>query len=331
MLGAGPGGVWAAEAGPSPDPHSVFNLQLENDLWGKGTDRHYTHGTRLSYLSPERAAGVEGAIKDFLDRYIPEFFKPDTNRISLLAGQSLFTPDNIAREELIRDDRPYAGWLYVGAGLVSEKTTGDRPFLDLFEINLGVVGPAALAEETQTFVHKLKNVQRPKGWRHQLANEPGIVFFYQRKWPFRPRGSPGGMEVDWTPSAGFALGNVYTYLSLGAMLRIGENLPNDYGPPLIQPGLSGSGFFKPQDDFGWYVFAGVEGRAVGHNIFLDGNTYESSHRVTKEVFVGDLQVGVVITLFQRVQLGFTNVFRTTEFKKQREGDEFGSINLAFRW
>lgn len=68
------------------------------------------------------------------------------------------------------------------------------------------------------------------------------------------------------------------------MLRLGQRLPLDYGPPRIQPSLPGSGFFvPPQDRFGWYLFAGVEGRAVARNIFLDGNTFRDSRSVDKEL------------------------------------------------
>ena len=63
-----------------------------------------------------------------------------------------------------------------------------------------------------------------------------------------------------------------TYLEVGATLRIGNDLPNDYGAPRIRPSLPGSNFFLPRDNFGWYLFAGAGGRAVAYNIFLDGNT-----------------------------------------------------------
>jgi len=37
-----------------------------------------------------------------------------------------------------------------------------------------------------------------------------------------------------------------------------------------------------------YLFAFVDGRAVGRDIFLDGNTFTDSHSVTRKTFVGDL-------------------------------------------
>ncbi len=321
------------------DSSGIVNVQMENDLWGSGRDSHYTHGTRFSYLSAERLTDFEGLLKSKVLDALPEFLRPDTNRISFVLGQNIFTPDDITKFDLIENDRPYAGWLYTGVGFVAEKKTGGRPFLDSLEINIGVVGPAAFGEETQTHVHRLIDSPLPEGWNNQLENEPGLVIFYERKWPLRPEFSLNpvpsfswtNIELDFTPSTGFALGNVYTYFAAGTTLRIGNDLPNDYGPPRVRPGLSGSGFFKPQNKFTWYIFGGIEGRAMGRNIFLDGNTFEDSHSVDKKTLVGDLQVGLVITMFGNYRLAFTNVFRTKEFDGQIEADEFGSINFSFRW
>ena len=82
---------------------------------------------------------------------------------------------------------------------------------------------------------------------------------------------------------------------------------------------------------GKIVRAGVEDadmvQAMGHNIFLDGNTWKNSHHVDKKPLVGDLQAGVVIS-WGRFRGSFTNVFRTREYYGQSEKDEFGSINLS---
>ena len=55
-----------------------------------------------------------------------------------------------------------------------------------------------------------------------------------------------------------------------ATFRIGQNLNVDYGLTRIRPAPSGTAWFdasKLSQSLGWYLFAGVEGRAVAHNIF----------------------------------------------------------------
>lgn len=113
-------------------------------------------------------------------------------------------------------------------------------------------------------------------------------------------------------------------------MRFGENLPNDYGPPRIQPSLPGSAFYDPSDGFGWYIFAGIEGRAVAHNIFLDGNTFQDSRSVDKKPFVGDLQAGIAVTLW-RTRVSYTHVLRTREFDGQDTTDSFGAFSASFRF
>lgn len=312
------------------DTSQFFNLQFENDLFGSGEDSHFTHGTRISYLTSEKPTGFESKLKSTVLAAIPKFLIPKSRRISLILGQNIFTPADITRNDLVENDRPYAGWLYLGVGFVTEGGE-EHKFMENLEVNLGVVGPGALGDEVQTEWHDFIGVKEPQGWSNQLDNEPGFILFYERKWPLRPTSEKLNSIIDLTPSAGFALGNVFTYFATGLTLRLGYNIPDDYGPPRIRPGLAGSGFFTPEKRFTWYLFAGVEGRAVGRNIFLDGNTYQNSHSVDKKTLVGDLQVGVVVTLNRNFRMGFTNIFRSKEFDDQPRLDEFGSISLSYRW
>jgi hypothetical protein len=138
------------------------------------------------------------------------------------------------------------------------------------------------------------------------------------------------MGVDVTPHVGGALGNVFTHLATGFTIRIGDDLPNDYGPPRIRPSLPGSDFFVTDDPFGWYLFVGVEGRLVGRNIFLDGNTFTDSHSVDKKRIVGDLQAGLAMTAGD-ARISYTYVLRAREFEGQNNKDGFGSINLSYRF
>ncbi len=201
--------------------------------------------------------------------------------------------------------------------------------LDSLELNVGVVGSYSYAEETQSFVHEVVNSPEPRGWKHQLDNEPGIMLVYDRQWQAQYNSEPWGVGVDLTPHLGGTLGNVMTSVAAGITLRIGRDLPSDYGPPTIRPSLPGSGFFHPTQKFGWYLFVGVEGRYVLHSIFLDGNTFADSHQVDREPWVGDLQAGLVLT-WGDYRLSFTNIFRSDEFSEQKASTEFGSISLSVR-
>lgn len=313
-------GVHAADAlgdelnGPRP----TLSLVIENDLFS-GDDRHYTNGLRLSWLTPSDD-GPQWLQR--LAETIPTFLQDGKAVVGYAIGQSLFTPDNIDNPDPPLDDRPYAAWLYGTVALGVEN--GRR--LDQLLLTVGMVGPAALGEQSQKLVHKLTGADRPQGWDTQLRNEPGVVLSYQSTW--RPSEYPThGYGVDMAPHVGASVGNVFTYVNAGVTVRAGYNLPHDYGPPRVQPSMPGSGFSMMNDEFGWYLFAGVEGRAVARNIFLDGNSFRNSRSVDREVLVGDLHFGVMLA-WPSLRVAYTHVIRSKEFEGQDGADDFGALSIS---
>lgn len=300
----------------------IFSFVLENDLFAN-TDRHYTNGARFSWLT------AEGKEPDWLEKVgkaFPMFYGAKDIRVAYALGQNMYTPRNIARRNPNPDDQPYAGWLYGSVGLIGE--TGSR--LDQLLLTLGVVGPASGAEPTQKFVHRITGSTQPQGWDEQLKNEPTAQLTYERSWRALASGKLWGFSADATPHAGAALGNVFIYANTGLTFRFGQNLPNDYGTPRIQPSLPGSGFFRPVETFGWYLFAGVDGRAVGRNIFLDGNSFRDGPSVDRKIFVGDAQAGLAI-IWNDIRFAYTHVLRTKEFREQRDITQFGAFSVSLQF
>lgn len=304
------------------DDKGTYTLVLENDYFA-GEDNGYTNGFRASYLSPETEIP---AWMDEAARLLPFFAGEGHKRYSFAFGQSMYAPDDLRQSTLIANDRPYAGFLYGSVGALTD--TGYR--LDNVQLTLGMVGPSSLAAQTQDAVHHTIGSIDPQGWGNQLKDEPAVMLTYERKWRGIYQLNPFGWAVDVTPHMGGSVGNVHTYASTGATFRIGYDLPADYGPPLIRPNLPGSDFFVPTKHVGWYMFAGFEGRAVAHNIFLDGNTFRESHSVDKEHFVGGVQAGIALT-YKNTRIAYTHIFRTREFEGQNNADEFGAITLSTRF
>ena len=172
-------------------------------------------------------------------------------RISYELGHNIYTPDDISKTTLIADER-----LYAGVGLVSDSWQR----LDNLQLSIGIVGPSALGKDVQRYWHDLINTTDPRGWDNQLKDELTIMLTYERKWRRFHEFKAGGLGVDFTPHVGAALGNVFTHAAAGVTVRIGDDLPNDYGPPRIRPSLPGSDFFVNRDKFGWCLVAGFEGR-----------------------------------------------------------------------
>nr|WP_240790044.1 lipid A deacylase LpxR family protein [Roseomonas sp. HF4] len=271
---------------PPPDAAGTLSFGIENDVLG-GTDRYYTNGLQIAWRSP--SADLPAPLA-WLNRQLDFLQGPGELRWGLALGQSIFTPQDTALYDPDPTDRPYAGYLY-GALSLSRVTAMS---LSVLEIQAGIVGPSAGGKFVQNGWHSVIGVAPSNGWDHQLSDEPTVALILERKWRV-PLAGDETLGLELLPSVSGSVGNLQTYAAAGALLRVGRNLAADFGPPRIRPALAGSAFFQPQsDEFGWYVFGGVEGRAVARDIFLDGNTWAESRSVISRPLVADLQAGVAV-------------------------------------
>lgn len=305
---------------------TIVTITYENDLIGRGTDQHYTNGARLRWFD----IGTDfPQIAHTIDKLVPIFTLNDSSSVYYSLGHNLYTPDDIEQFTLMPGDRPWAAFLYASIGMA----TLDNGHIDEMEATLGVVGPWAMGEQIQKFVHRhITDSPTPRGWRHQLDNEPALILSWQRRWPGFRRADFVGMVFTAAPYFGGSVGNVYTYGSAGLSFRLSpiESLWEDT-PLRVRPAMPGTGYFTPKEHgLGWYLFGGVEGRAVLWNIFLDGNTFADSHRVDKLPFVFDANAGIALT-WNRTRLSYTMVWRSKEFERQSRADLFGAISLAYRF
>lgn len=304
------------------DNKGTLTLSLENDMFASSRDRHYTHGTEINYVSDSYVPGWFRNLAAWMPFYSPN----DETRFSWALGQQFFTPSDLQTATLQVNDRPYAGWLYTGLGLVTDHQGNSNRHVDSLEIIVGTVGPDSGAESVQREVHERVGSKVAKGWDNQLDNEVTFDISYDRQWMLPIIDN----HFDLVPHTGFMLGTSQRFASAGFTLRIGSGLSSDYGPPLIRPVISAARYFKPDQSFYWYLFIGAHGRYVGHNIFLDGNSDGDSHSVDKKHWVGDAQAGAVIG-WSDWRITLTQIHRSDEFKAQQESDKFGSLSISYRF
>jgi len=317
------------------DQHGRIVIIEENDTFFN-TDEHYTNGVQLSYVTPPLAdeSFLNAPIK-ILRNYLFLFATRETDLDSRLEwtilGQSLFTPANLHLSNPDPRDRPYAGWLYGGFNFI-QNVADCR--LDTFELQFGVVGSAALGRQTQNDFHQFIATTKAKGWSRQLANEFGFNVSWARKWRLGVE-LPGKFGFEFIPGIGITAGNVLTYAAVDGLLRVGRGLKANWGPELIRPGYSGTGYFEAGKaknvSFGFDVFAGVQGRAIARNIFLDGNSFATSPSVQKNYLVADLIFGLELFYSNNFRVMGTAVIRTPEFHQQGSWDKFVSLNCSFEF
>jgi len=246
--------------------------------------------------------------------------------------QLIFTPEDIQSRALITDDRPYSAYLGAGFSLHAKK----HNVAHSLELAFGVVGPGALGEEAQNGIHELRDFPTAKGWDHGLKNEPILNAFWSTKWRYPINAlSEGAFQSDILPRYGMALGNMETSANAGFTLRVGFNPPNDFANQKLSPTAYNQQFFVDRDgttidvkDLGIFAFAGINGKAVGQDIFLDGNTFRDSHDIKKNNFYGEFEAGLGIR-WGRFKVSYTHTFVTSQYKNQNDGQGLGSIATSY--
>lgn len=309
----------------------VLALTYENDVFG-GSDKYYTNGIQLTWsdqlddLTPpeERIAFLDWM--SFLPFYADE---GDLRYNTYGIGQIMMTPSNINLTTPIRNDRPYAGWLYASA-LFSRASDNSLATLG---IQMGIVGPDSYAGDIQRGVHHIaSDAIDPKGWDNQLPNRFAFLLSYQQTWRVFA-GESGSWAWDVLPNVGGAAGNTYVQFGAGAMGRIGWRLnKGGFGPGAIRPNtapLAAPRILPLDEPEGWrfWVFGGAQGLAVAYNMFLTESSTGAGADITREPYVGYGQIGFTVA-YNWLQFSYTQKFQTSEFSQQPSGQWSGALTIG---
>lgn len=323
------------------EPWSL-NFFLENDLFAN-TDLNYTNGVRFSAISPDLDSFEDPnglpypwveKLSDLLTFAQPSRTGSTTDPVRqnmvLSLGQLMFTPTDKYRQTLDADDRPYAGYLYLGIGYHARTSET----LHSTEFDIGVVGPAALARQAQDLVHDIRGLDKFRGWDNQLKNEPAFQLVFERK---RKQGKArlavlNSLEMEIISHWGASIGNVASYLNGGGEFRLGWDLPDDFGTSTLRPGGDNNTPTTGQDgDTPLRIqgFVAADMRLLANNIFLDGNTFRDSHSVHRKDGVADIALGIAGT-WKRFRFAYAHIYRSKEFSKQRKAQFYGSLSLSYQ-
>jgi hypothetical protein len=305
-----------------PDTSSIWSLQDENASISTSSpsDRLYVNGLQLGYV------GGTDDVPAFLDRAGKALWRSGQVRLGIQITQQLFTPFDTSTPKVQPNDRPYAGTL-LGNFYLQRDVQDSRSLIGLA---VGVVGPGSGAASLQQGWHNLIGQTSPKGWSDQLQNEPLFEFTSARTYRLST-GKVFGLETDALPELAVGLGNLMVYGQTGVAVRIGQGLDSDYGPPRLFYGPTGGTAFRPTRPVAWYLYGGVDGNGIAHNLTLNGSMWSSSPSVKINPLVGEAYVGLAVMVFG-ARLTYTQVFQSQEFNHQKGGvHEFGSLALSVRF
>lgn len=314
----------AACAGPE--------ILVENDSigFGRGSDQNYTSGLRAVLAMP-RDEAPEWARRVANGAF---FWRDEPSEaLALSIGQNIYTPEDTQAEELIEDDRPYAGWLYGGIAaydaIWGEDPIAARDRQTTLELVIGLIGPHSYAEEVQNFVHDVIGSDEAQGWDNQLEDE--LTAMLSVEWQNRVwRRTGDHFGADAITHLGGSAGTPFTMAATGCDLRFGYGLPRDFGVSVNEPRLvTTAAVGNEQHQPSLYIFTGIRGQAVAWNSFIQGNLFHDSHSVDLEPWVADFKAGLAWQ-HGRWRINYAWVYRTDEFQENPDdGSVFGS--LGFSW
>ncbi len=344
VLYAGLGSPCFAEDG---DDENLFSFQIENDTFVKGnsTDEWYTNGVRINWSPVADKFGLpfDGAIINLLGSGLCVGTHTGIRPTTYFIGQNMYTPNKIADPNPQPNDRPWAGWLYLGKKYQVIGKASATPVLRSLEGSIGVLGPKSYAEQTQKMVHDIFHATTPQGWDNQISGRMTLSLNYLEKMKF------GSEIADAIFEYGGNVGNVMNYANSGLTFRVGHNLC-DFGVSTIpvtvqsqlhynstdnQPaanpskGDTGCDEKEMQRKLSFYGFAGLGIKAVASNVFIDGRTKNGVSSISMRPFVYDLNAGLTI---RKNAWAFSYIFvrRSKEFDGGVEHPhKFGSIAVSW--
>lgn len=344
-----------------------FWFMFENDAFGGTSDSSYTNGirvgwnfaaggTRLGQLA--RALSLEGLADklNLADIKLAELScisrgsRVETRPCTMLGfalTQTMYTPSNIIDTKLQVDDRPYAGNLYASV-IINTLRPGSQTST---ELQLGVVGPAARAEDTQSLAHWTwaSGSEKPRGWRHQLANRPqlAIVNNWQRRLlercvfvdPLTSRPMCNGTasekrEFDVTSRYEAALGTHMTRASAGAIARYGRGFPDAVALTRI-PTTRQMGRQNERGAQAWWnVFLAGDMRYVLRNALITGTSadkepgrFGAERTVSARRLVGEASAGFAVG-WRSTMLSYQLVMRQKEHEPTGGSHVFGAVAFS---
>ena len=325
-----------ASAQPRPEPKrsSTLLFYTENDDWppDTGTDKNYTNALRMTIdrnydmFRLQRLGSLFGWIPAHPDcALVTASDPPDQKCVSTtwhVIGQQFYTPDDITIPDLIPDDRPYAGWLYVGGSWKS--STYDT--LVASDFYVGVTGEGSLARTVQTRWHALVGASEPRGWEHQIGGRLGVIAGHSRHKAFEALTPKGGLRwLELTPYVGGTLGNIMTDAHAGARIKIGYNVARDWTQTGLAPRVRiGTNQPTRPPDIEIYLVVDGQGRTPLYNAFIDA---AQNHSLDRRYLVGDGGVGIGFR-FKRFGASYRIAFVSPEYDQARVHD-YKALRFSF--
>lgn len=288
-----------------------FGFTSDNDSYlAYGQDRYYTNGLMLYY----RHALNQGRL-----------IKLEKLTYEISAGQKIFNPISGYSPNPDKHDRPFAAYLY-GSMALSFFTKTEGVFKTKLE--LGAIGPGALGQQAQEFMHRAAGFYPIQGWEYQIGKDFAANLSAQyTKLIHRSAHNKLDFSVD-----GYAnLGTTFNGAGIGLLFRTGKinQLFNSASTHSIMSNnaktdrLVGHEFFfyaKPQLNY------------IAYDATVSGSLFTNNSTITfsTKPFVFAQQLGINYSS-PRFTIDYSMLFKSREIKSQAKAHQYATITLFYRF
>ena len=329
----------------------MWRFEFDNDIFS-GSDDAFSNGWSLQRHSPavetwdvrpngKRRAGVSRWIGNHFPGLKVGGATGKVGRRTIGISQIIQTPEDIENPDPQPDDVPWAGT----AGLHESWISLDNRWLYAFQIFVGVMGPASLAEETQRFVHDDLGLSdnSPRGWDNQIDTKAlfNLNYALRRKLaaPSDERYQSGRLAGDLAIGGQAGLGNFFRFVEAQLEFRFGWGLPQGFThiPDAPGRGIMMEPSMGPPGDH-WHVnfsivprytyydaIATMDGGDTSNGGFHPGVDYDKN--VFQTLFglhVGKKRFSAHITYYYFPSAELTNVPTETSLS-------WANLSVEYRW
>ena len=302
-----------------------MSATLDNDSF-VGNDNGYSNGLNISFYD----VGSNSTELPSHDFWVwPLMWSiPKDNVLgavnSYTFGQTMITPSDIEIEDPDEDELPYSALLYLTNNYISITSS----YTDSARTIVGVVGPVALGEETQTNVHKIIGSAEPLGWDTQIENEIVFQFSRTRLW----RTWVGLSDTaDLLTFSGAEIGTIQSAIITGLFVRYGRDLESSYATTIFNTSRISN---PTATSKGWYVYSGIQIGYAFNNIFTDGNTFRDSRSIDYDHESLGITMGLAYS-WENFSLTFAvsdaNIIQSGDQDEALENlTQYGTLTIAWR-
>lgn len=289
-----------------------FGFKSDNDSYlAQGSDRYYTNGLFINY----RRAMDQSKLKNGLEKKIYE----------ISAGQRMYNPISGYAPDPEKQDRPFAGYLYVG-GALSWFHSNESVLKTSIEI--GTTGPNSLAEDGQELLHNTVGFYELDGWQYQIRNEMAVNLSAQYT-KLLHRASNNAIDFSFDGYAN--VGSTFSGAGAGILFRAGginQLFNSAYTNAVIGNNAKTKALVKREIFF----YAKPQLNFVAYDATVQGSMFNNNSPVTFGVkpIVFAQQIGFNYSS-QRFTFDFGMLFKTKEIKSTAKAHQYGSISMFYRF